>query len=137
TLDHHRAATRPDNTALATSRPGPAATIKLETVPSEIQGPADEIDRRPVPVHDPAAKASDRGVIGHRRDEVAQPTLLEPHVVVDKRDPRMAGGLCCPVVALGESIVLFEGDHADAGILRANIIGRPVARAVVTENDLQ
>ena len=135
--DQHRAATGRDHTALAIERRGTGAVIQLETVPFEIQGPADEVDRRPVPVHDPAAKASDRGVVGHRRDEVAQPALLEPHVVVDKRDPRMAGGLRCPVVALGESIVLFEGDHADAGILRANIIGRPVARAVVTENDLQ
>ena len=100
--------------------------IELEAMTFEIHRTADEIDRRPVPVHDPAGKASDRRVIGHRRGEVAQPGFFEPHVIVEEGDPRMVRGLRRTVVSLGESKVPLERDNADARVAAPNVIDRPI-----------
>src|SRR3989442_1642677 len=72
-LDQHGAATRCDDAPLPVERRARFSVIELKPVTLEVDSPADEVDRRPVPVHDPAGKALDLRVLVDGGGEIGKP----------------------------------------------------------------
>src|SRR5207253_8441598 len=93
-----------DHAPLPVERGGRFSVIELKPVALEVDGAADEVDRRPVPVHDPAGEAVDLRVLVDGGNEISQPGGCEPHVVVDEGDPLLTSGVDRPVVPLGEAV---------------------------------
>ena len=92
----------------------------LSGVAVEVHPPADEVDPRAIPVEDHPTDADVTGVGLVTIDERAEPALLHPHVVVEKRNALRRCGSGPRVTSLGKTEVFCMSNDADARVVSRN-----------------